>query len=534
MCFFRTSSINRVVIMATIVAGLLGGCVTRSADDLADREWVELKSDHFIVYSEVGEFWSRRMLQRLEIFRSFVISHLDLAGADNPLPFRIVLLRNASSLQAIVPRSDIFGMYQTTYQGGMALVDMSARAQDGTSSLEIIYTPSGPIYRTRTGTRPISMEGVLHEYVHHLLANDTSRRYPLWFNEGYAEYLSTFDIAANGQAIVGQAPMHRVEALQKARWIPLDRLFQVKGYEEGHGYGDFYAQAWAVVHYMLADTERAEQTDRFLDQLNEGEDLIVAFEASFDMPLQQMSAGARSRAKSRRTSSRRLSFETEIASDAVPRLLSLDERSVLLAEMILTFSPDRRVALPHLQQALQYNVANIRARALLAGLHMYYGEDQLALDTLNGASDDAMDADIQCQFGHFYADKAIVAVQERDPKFVGWIDEARRHYEAAISIDENHVEAYVGLGRTYILTDAKDAQRGFDALNAAFELLPTNMETQLLLGHMLFASGQYEAAENAYQEVIAWSRDAQTINSAQDMVGMIEENRLQYGKALEN
>ena len=165
---------------------------------------------------------------------------------------------------------------------------------------------------------------------------------------------------------------------------------------------------------------------------------------------------------------------------------------------------------------------------------MYSGEDQLALDTLNGASDQAMDADIQCQFGHFYADKAIVAVQERDPELAGWVDKARHHYETAISINPYHVEAYVGLGRTYLLTDAKDAQRGFIALDAARKLLPTNMETQLLQGHMLFASGQMDAAEDAYKEVIAWSRNTRRINRAKSMVGMVEENREQSGRPLEN
>jgi tetratricopeptide (TPR) repeat protein len=532
--FLKNYRVMRLGISAALCVGLLGSCVTKSLDEMAEREWSGLNSDHFIIYSEVGEQWPQRMLARLEEFRSFVINHLDLEGADNPLPFRIVLLRNSSSLQAIVPMSGVFGMYQTTYQGGFALVDMSARAEDGTSSVDITYTRSGPIYRTITGTRRVSMDGVLHEYVHHLLANDTNRRYPLWFNEGYAEYLSTFDVAGDGQAVVGNAPMHRVEALENARWIPLDLLFQVRGYEEDHGYGDLYAQSWAVVHYMLSTPERAGQTDMFLDRLNTEENLVKAFESSFEMPIAQMSARARSRARGRRTTNQNLTFESESAPDVDLRLLALDERSLLMAEMIMVFSPDEQAARPHLVRALQSNPANMRARALLASLYMSSEEDQLAWEVLNNSPGIEKNADIQCQLGHFSSGKAIDAILQGDPESVRWIEKAQHHYEAALSINQNHAEAYVGLGRTYLLAYGEDAERGFQAFAAAHDLLPTNLETQLLLGHLLFATSKNEAAEKAYQDVIAWSRDTRKVNSAKDMLVMIEEIRTQSEKPPQN
>jgi len=508
-----------------LVAGLLASCASRSVEQLASAEWVEVRSGNFIVYSEVGEEAPRRIIEQLETFRAFVIDHMQLEGMDNPLPFRIVLLRNSASLQAIVPERGIFGMYQATYQGGLALVDVSARAEDGTSTLEVIYTPSGPLYRKETGMRFVSIDGVLHEYVHHLLANDTTRRYPLWFNEGYAEYLSTFHLGAGGRAVIGAPPMHRVQALQQARWMPLEVLFRVQGYETAHGYGDLYAQAWAVVHYMMSTPERAGQTDTFLDLLADNQGIEMAFEAAYGMALKDMSAKARSmvRAHGKRVRSIRVEMDAPVFTVAAGRMLPADEVETLVADMLMNFPGKNDVARQHLTRALSLNETNSHARAVLAGLERVSGRYQVAADLLS-VSDSLVgeSSEILTQWGHLYIDQAIDAVKLARDTMPPLLAKGRQYYERALAIDENNAEALVGLGRSYLLSGPNNNGRGFTALFKAYDLLPTNMETQLMLGHMYITSGDIPRARHHYTEVLRWSRVPDLTRQARSMIEALD------------
>jgi tetratricopeptide (TPR) repeat protein len=512
-------------LLGILLAGALTSCASRTVDQMAAAEWVEVRSDNFIIYSEVGDRAPRRMIEQLETFRSFVIDHMQLEGVDNPLPFRIVLLQGSDSIQAVVPERGVFGMYQATYQGGLALVDVSARAEDGTSTLDITYTPSGPIYRKRAGMRFVSIDGVLHEYVHHLLANDTRRRYPLWFNEGYAEYLSTFHLGAGSRAVVGAPPMHRVEALQQARWMPLEALFRAQGYETAHGYGGLYAQAWAVVHYMMSAPERAAQTDIFLDLLADGSDVEQSFETAYGIALKAMSARARSKVRSRGKwiHSTRIEMEVPLFSVSETRLLGADEAEALMADMLMSFSGKNDVARQHLTRALKLNPANTHARAVLGGLERIADRYQAAEEILMVSRELESDSpEILAQRGHLYIDQAIDAAKLGGNNVGQLVAQGRQYYERALVIDADNAEAWVGLGRSYLLGDPNNNARGFEALFAAYQLLPTNLETQLLLGHLYLSSANIPQARQHYQEVLQWSRVPDLTRQARSMIEALD------------
>ena len=104
--------------------------------------WQELRTPNFVIYHQGTDHWAERIVGHLQSFRHYVLDHLQLEGADNPLPFRVVLLRNAAQMQNLLGEKDVFGAYLQTWRGGLAIVDLSARAEDGTSSLQVTATPS--------------------------------------------------------------------------------------------------------------------------------------------------------------------------------------------------------------------------------------------------------------------------------------------------------------------------------------------------------------------------------------------------------
>jgi Tfp pilus assembly protein PilF len=126
-------------------------------------------------------------------------------------------------------------------------------------------------------------ESVCHEYVHALVHRQIGNL-PLCLNEGLAEYFSTF--RADGRGVeYGHAIDEHCELLQRDRLMPMDELFSINGaspsYWEGERRPMFYAESWALVHYLNSNPELRERFDRFLTRLKRGEAPRGAFGATF-------------------------------------------------------------------------------------------------------------------------------------------------------------------------------------------------------------------------------------------------------------
>jgi hypothetical protein len=69
---------------------------------------------------------------------------------------------------------------------------------------------------------------VAYHELTHLIVAQTMTRPPTWFNEGIAEFYSTFAFATGGAAIeLGQVVPEHLVLLRRERWLPLDELFDV-------------------------------------------------------------------------------------------------------------------------------------------------------------------------------------------------------------------------------------------------------------------------------------------------------------------
>ena len=96
---------------------------------------------------------------------------------------------------------------------------------------------------------------IFHEFAHSLI-DSTIAGVPVWLNEGLAEYYSTFETRDAGRsAVVGLADASHVLSLRSETLLPLPELLKVThaspAYNEGSKRGMFYAQSWALVHYLI-------------------------------------------------------------------------------------------------------------------------------------------------------------------------------------------------------------------------------------------------------------------------------------------
>src|SRR5262249_17246711 len=134
------------------------------------------------------------------------------------------------------------------------------------------------------GSSSDPLHTVYHEFTHYFVASNLADA-PLWFNEGLAECYSTFR-ADDREARIGEPVPEHLAFLRGQPLMPLPDLFAVgyatKDYHEGDRRGLFYAESWALVHYLLWDKpERHPQLVQFLGRLANGAPVAEAFGASF-------------------------------------------------------------------------------------------------------------------------------------------------------------------------------------------------------------------------------------------------------------
>jgi tetratricopeptide (TPR) repeat protein len=100
-----------------------------------------------------------------------------------------------------------------------------------------------------------------------------------------AEFYCTFH-ATDQNAEIGRALEDHIRTLRESNMIPLSQLFAVtydsRDYNEDYRQGIFYAQSWALVHYLLmSNPARRAQTFQFFQNVAHGAPASESFRSTF-------------------------------------------------------------------------------------------------------------------------------------------------------------------------------------------------------------------------------------------------------------
>ena len=226
----------------------------------ADDEWIELRSANFVFVSNAAVAGARRVAFDLEELRA-VLGQLSSFELRSPVPTTIYVFKSERS----------FAPYKIRYRGRPAAVsgyflscehgNYIALTADSRSASEILY----------------------HEYVHEVVENNLWYL-PVWLNEGLAEFYQTFEVSG-GQVSIGLPNTSHLRRLGGRTLVPFEELIEVSFdsplYNEAHRKNRFYAQAWALTHYLLlGDDGRRAQLDTYLRMLRSGTPGGPAFTAA--------------------------------------------------------------------------------------------------------------------------------------------------------------------------------------------------------------------------------------------------------------
>jgi tetratricopeptide (TPR) repeat protein len=245
-----------------ILVLLLFAIAVRAAD-----KWTAVQSNNFLVVGNATENQLRDVAENLELFRTAYGKFFKLREDAATVGTTVIVFKSDVS----------FRPYKPTYQGKPASI--AGYFQGGEDKNLIVIS-------TEIETPRV----IYHEYVHRLMS-DTLSSMPPWFQEGFAECFSTLEIEGRDKKLrLGRAIGEHIALLSERRFLPLDQLFAVttesKEYNEEEKQGLFYAESWALVHYMMLGPEdRKARFFEFLNGLNKGTPAPAVFERVFQTDL---------------------------------------------------------------------------------------------------------------------------------------------------------------------------------------------------------------------------------------------------------
>jgi tetratricopeptide (TPR) repeat protein len=231
-----------LVLTAAPLWGASGGVCKASSEAL--DTWVEVRSAHFVVASNAGESQARRIAAEFERVRSIFHAAFAKFRVDPAQPIVILAARDEPTMKMLAPDEwqaeghiRPAGLFHSDGEKDYVVLRLDA---EGTTASHTIY----------------------HEYTHALLYLNFSRL-PLWLGEGIAEFFGNSTVGER-DVRTGTADKSHLYTLSKNEWLPMSTLLEVNKaapyYNEKNPASIFYAESWAVAHYLLLDPEaRREQ-----------------------------------------------------------------------------------------------------------------------------------------------------------------------------------------------------------------------------------------------------------------------------------
>lgn len=439
-------------------------------------KWVEYTSDNFVVYSDRKPAEARALLVDFERFRNVVLLLTALPpSATASTRTQIFLFNRKRDYREFQSDPKVAGYFRDTWQGPRMVVGAEAKLADASLVL-------------------------FHEYVHHVMRAHSPLRYPLWYEEGFADLLAASQLDTS-QVLIGLVHPWRREDIDRLGLMPVLDLFSPPDTDDPRYWSRYYASAWLFMHFLQlghltsGPDHRAGMASLLLSA-NQDADPKGSFQKHFGITPEQMDAQLKAYA-GRRTLS---GYRTEIKpykGTLTQRRLSTNEVAYLLADLAYR-SGQQETALEWLKRvdAKQSSVA--RAFSLRAVIEQHQGRGDLASHVMGFAlRDGGDDAYVLTNAAHLYWDKARAAGGAKE----SW-QRTLEYGEKALAIDGGALEA------GYFLALAYKAQGKVEEavvlLSDLYRQYPTDVRLNMELGRLLASTDKSSRAIPYLQRVIAW------------------------------
>jgi len=500
-------------LLAILAVGLLGG-PARALPPERDA-WIELKTPSFVLFSDAGEKNARQVAESLERLRS-VLGQLNPGlKLTAPNPSYVFVFRN----------NDAFKPYRRVYNGRP--VDVGGY---------FITRPEANWVAVNGDPRTDEEAIINHEYLHYILSNNYPSL-PLWFNEGMAEVYSSFQATAREARIGIPIPEH-VYWLRQHSLIPPAQLFAMSqtspDYNEGARRGVFYAESWALVHYLLVGSpEHQKKAPDYLREMTRDQPAANAFRAAFGLDDATLEQEIRAYVRKRLFEVKTIPVQPNETLQVTRRDLPRAEALARLGGLLVSLDPSLwPAAAEHFQAALAQDPAQPQALAGRGWLESLAGHPHEARPWLEKAATRAPD-DFVIQY--LYGLALLEGTPGPDD-----LRQARRAFAQAVALQPDFGEAWARLAFAQAQDDTllPEALRSFET---AHRLLPTHTDIAYNLALAYARTGQRDRAQEIIDHVLAAhgtpdevqrARAALIQEKRRDVEDLIEKSDLEGAAAL--
>jgi len=220
---------------------------------------------HFKVISNAGENQARKIADQFEQFREVFHNAFPKLRVDLGKP--LVIFAGKKRRHPETPSARVLGDKGRLHPAGIFMPGearhyVAVRTNiDADNPYEVVY----------------------HEYTHAIMDRNF-QGLPVWLGEGLAEYFANSAIH-DKEVEIGKISPYHLQVLQSTRLIPVDALMQAGAdspyYNEQNRATVFYAESWAIVHYLLTDPGARKRQ------------LLTAFFSAWDASGNQLDAAAK-------------------------------------------------------------------------------------------------------------------------------------------------------------------------------------------------------------------------------------------------
>ncbi len=486
------------IIFLGVLAGA-GALASGPSGSSREAAWIEIRSPHFVVSSDAGEKQARRVADQFEQIRAVFHSAFSKLRVDPGQPILILAAKNEDSLKALLP----------AYWEAKGHVHPSGIFVAGPEKHYVALRVDV------SGVNPY--HAIYHEYTHALM-DLNFRGLPLWLNEGLAEFYGNTALG-DKEIRLGQFDEQHLLLLQQEKLIPIDVLLQVDHrspyYNEKNRASVFYAESWALVHYLMVEPEprKTELLSHFLQAFEKTGDQISAAAQSFG-DLKKFAKQIENYVRQSQFHYARIKAPTELGDkDFAVRTLSAAETSALRG--------DFHVSMGRFTEAKALLDRAVQLDPRLPAAHESLGYYNMRKGDAEGAAKEFEEA-VRLDSHSFYALYFHALLAARTGRYdAKTASEIQSSLEKAVKINPNFAPAYSALASFYLLKPETREQALAAALRAA-QLEPGDLRYAMHLGEVLLLLNREEDAKALAARIQKAAKTTEEIAMAQSFQSRVE------------
>jgi Flp pilus assembly protein TadD len=488
--------------LATAAALLDIPCARGAASD-PNAGWIEVRSPHFVVSSNAGEKDGRRIVDQFEQIRALFHAAFPNLRVDPAQPVLILAAKNENTMKMLLPED--WEVKGHVHPGGLY--------QQGEDKHYVILRLDS------AGDNPF--HALYHEYTHALLHLNFASL-PLWLDEGLAEFYGNSRLGEK-ESRIGTIDESHLYILSQNKLLPIESLLNVEQgspyYNEANRASVFYAESWALVHYLMLDPEAQKQRliKNFLATWDKGGTQIEAAQKTFG-DLKRF--GQVIEGYSRQTSFRVGLFKNgQQAADKTYAARSLTVGEVLaLRGDCAAHRKMLEQARPLLEQAVQAE-PNLAMAHEAMGYYLYRKEDIAGADKEMRKAMELGSASFVAPYYHgMLILQSGMATDES-------LRQAIKSFEKATQINPQFAPAFEGLAHAYSGSPETQKQAVAAGIQAV-RLEPTEHVYAINLINLLLTANHDAEARTMAQRLLEKAASPQEAQIAQALLERIKQHEL--------